>query len=122
MSQVEIIENEFCLQVAANQKLWTIQDEKGIPAPENSEKIRSMPFWSSHELAQAYISNASGYQAFQPLEIDWAVFAEKWAQGIHHDGLCVGLNWLAEQETNVDIEVAELVEKIKAAIKAKDAS
>jgi hypothetical protein len=109
----EELEAHFYQEVASNQCLFTIQDDKGIPAPLNSENIRSMPFWSNQQLAEDFVANSAGYQGFTVLTVAWSDFSEKWAQGIHQDGLCIGLNWLANVDKNIDVEVADAVEHIK---------
>lgn len=117
MLDIEQIETLFCQQIVQFNKVFTIQDEKGIPTPLNSENIRSMPFWSESTLAEAFIAKMSGYDAFNVLEIDREQFVDKWISGIHQDGLCIGLNWSAESDNNIDIEPAELADKIKLAAK-----
>jgi hypothetical protein len=106
----------FYQQIAGSRKIYTIQDEKGIPTPQNAEKIKAMPFWSSEQNAQNYIDNKAGYQGFNTLEIEWDVFADKWAQGLWRDGLCAGVNWLVEGEHEYDVELDELVKGVKALI------
>ncbi|WP_157964689.1 DUF2750 domain-containing protein [Algibacillus agarilyticus] len=113
MLDIEQIETLFCQQIVELDKVWTIQDEKGIPTPLNSENIRSMPFWSELTSAESFIAKMAGYEAFQVLEIAREAFVDKWISGIHQDGLCIGLNWSAESDNNIDIEPAELADKIK---------
>ncbi len=109
----------FYQEIASTQLLWTIQDEKGIPTPLNSEKIKAMPFWSSLDKAQAYIDGKEGYADFTTLEVSWPTFAEKWADGLWTDGLCAGVNWKSDSEKNYDVEAADLVKGVKTVISKK---
>ncbi|NTS76773.1 DUF2750 domain-containing protein [Catenovulum sp. SM1970] len=110
---------DFYQQVASDLNLFTIRDEQGIPTPNNSENIKAMPFWSSQALAQAYLEQAEGFANFEILPISWADFSEKWVPGMWRDGLCAGINWQATAESQIDVELDELVEAIKALIPAE---
>lgn len=114
MSQSAEFENTFCQALVDANTIYTIKDDKGIPTPNNSENIKTMPFWSSEQNAQAFIAKAQGYQGFEPLAVEWSVFVEKWATGLHKDGLCMGLDWVGDSAEGYDVEVAEFIATAKA--------
>jgi hypothetical protein len=96
--------HEFYKQVAKNKKVWTIRDEGGFPAPKNSEGIRVQPFWSSLSLVEKVIKNVPAYNGFEPYEIDWKSFRDKWLPGLKKDGLLIGVNWSGEKAMGYDLD------------------
>jgi hypothetical protein len=96
--------HEFYKQVAKNNKVWTVRDEGGFPAPKNSEGIRVQPFWSSLSRVAKVIKNVPAYNGFEPYEIDWESFRDKWLPGLKKDGLLIGVNWSGEKAMGYDLD------------------
>lgn len=94
----------FYRQVATEGKVWTVQDVGGIPAPLNSEGKRAMPFWSSLSRVKKIISNVPAYSGFEPKEISWEGFRDRWLTGLKRDGLLVGVNWSGPKAKGYDLE------------------
>ncbi len=106
----------FYRDVAANQRVWTVNDDEGFPAPLNADGRRSAPFWSSLERVQVIIANVDAYAGFRPREISWTDFRDKWLPGLERDGLLVGVNWSGSNATGYDIEPADVRRNVEAAI------
>lgn len=111
MSEIDV--TPFLAEIAASASIWTIQDDSGIPSTVNSEGEGSMPFWSSRQRALDFMAAVPGYAGFEPMEIAWDVFAEKWAPGLDRDDLLAGLNWEGSEARGLDLEPFELVEKVE---------
>ncbi|EGR1312237.1 TPA: DUF2750 domain-containing protein [Vibrio vulnificus] len=103
----------FYKEVAKNRVIWTCRDAKGFPAPFNSDGLRAMPFWSSLSRVQNSIVSSIAYESFEPIEISWETFVEKWAVGLARDGLLVGVNWSGENSSGYDLKPAELVANVE---------
>ena len=106
----------FYREVAANGTVWAIRDENGFPAPVNSDGKRAMPFWSLKSRALAVVGKPGAYKGFEPIEIGWQTFYEKWVPGLTRDGLLAGLNWNGASATGFDITPTELLRNVKAAM------
>jgi len=110
MSQSASQATKFYEEVAVHRKVWTIRDAGGFPAPLNSEGVRSQPFWSSLSRVEITINNVPAYSGFEPVEISWETFAQRWVPGLSKDGILVGVNWSGKNATGYDL-APDLVKK-----------
>ncbi len=93
----------FYRDVARHRRVWTIRDEGGYPAPMKSSGQRAQPFWSSPRRVQKIIKTVPAYAGFEPEEISWEEFRDKWLVGFQRDGLLVGVNWSGPHATGMDL-------------------
>jgi len=107
----------FYRDVAKNQKVWTIRDEGGFPAPKNGEGKRSQPFWSSLSRVEKIIETVPAYAGFEPYEISWSDFCRAWVPGMTKDGLLMGVNWSGKRALGYDLEPKKVQESVDALIK-----
>ncbi len=103
----------FASEVAQTREVWTIRDAGGFPAPKNSEGIRAHPFWSSLSRVQRIVKNVHAYAGFQPVEISWEEFRDKWLPGMERDGYLVGANWDGPRATGFDVKPNEVRQRIE---------
>ncbi len=103
----------FYREVAKNQKVWTIRDQGGFPAPKNREGKRSQPFWSSLSRVQTIIKKVPAYSGFEPYEISWDDFCNKWVPGLSKDGLLIGVNWSGDKALGFDLEPKQVQTSIE---------
>jgi hypothetical protein len=106
----------FYREVAESRTVWTVRDEGGFPAPLNGEGKRAMPFWSSFSRVQRIIKTVPAYSGFEPVEISWVEFCEKWIPGLVEVGLLVGVNWSGKRATGYDLEPALLKRNVESVI------
>lgn len=83
--------------------VWTIRDANGIPAPINTDGVRSMPFWSMRSRADRVIHHVDAYAASEPVEVSLDEFRQRWLPGLARDGLLVGLDWAGTRATGYDL-------------------
>lgn len=106
----------FYRDVAINKKVWTIRDDGGFPAPITSSGKRSQPFWSSLSRVQKIIKNVPAYSGFEPVELSWEEFRDKWLPGLEKDGLLIGVNWSGENATGYDLDSKWVTEAVEAQV------
>jgi hypothetical protein len=116
MSQASSQAWPFYRDVARNRKVWTVRDARGFPAPKTSSGKRVQPFWSSRSRVERIIKVVPAYSRFEPYEISWEEFCDKWAPGLSEDGLLVGVNWSGKRAVGYDMEPRRLVENVQAVI------
>lgn len=107
----------FYKDVAKNKKVWTIRDEGGYPAPKTRTGQRSQPFWSTLSRVQKIIKNVPAYNDFEPVELSWDEFRDKWLPGLTKDGLLVGVNWSGKNATGYDLDAPWVRECVEIQIK-----
>ncbi|GAA0656611.1 DUF2750 domain-containing protein [Rheinheimera tangshanensis] len=107
----------FYKDVAKNKKVWTIRDEGGYPAPKTRTGQRSQPFWSTLSRVQKIIKNVPAYNGFEPVELSWDEFRDKWLPGLTKDGLLVGVNWSGKNATGYDLDAPWVRECVEIQIK-----
>jgi len=106
----------FYREVAASRVVWTIRDAGGFPAPIVEGGKRAQPFWSSRTRVERIIKTVPDYAGFEPYEISWNDFQNKWAPGLTADGLLVGVNWSGSRAVGYDLEPQRLVDCVQAVI------
>jgi hypothetical protein len=102
----------FYTQSVENDAVWTVRDEGGYPAPENSEGRRAQPFWSSRSRVERIIKNVPAYDGFEPEEIPLNDFLDTWLGELESDGLLIGLNWSGPRATGYDLEPQAVKEAV----------
>jgi len=113
MSQAASQAWAFYRDVAKNGRLWTIRDEGGFPAPQGS-KGRAQPFWSSLSRVQRILEAVPAYRGFEPYEISWGDFCEKWVPVLARDDIRVGVNWSGARAVGYDLEPASVQRSVEA--------
>ncbi|HEY2787522.1 MAG TPA: DUF2750 domain-containing protein [Fimbriiglobus sp.] len=116
MSQAASQAWAFYRDVAKSRVVWTVRDDGGFPAPKTSSGQRAQPFWSSRSRVEKIIKNVPAYADFEPYEITWDDFCEKWVPGMTKDGLLVGVNWSGKRAVGYDIEPERLKQSVEAVI------
>jgi hypothetical protein len=114
MSQAASQAWAFYRDVARSRKLWTVRDARGFPAPANSSGQRAQPFWSSESRVRRIIKNVPEYSGFEPVELSWLEFRERWVPGLESDGLLVGVNWSGPRATGFDLSPSLVVRSVEA--------
>jgi hypothetical protein len=94
----------FYKQVAKEGKVWTIKDSGGFPAPKTAEGKRAQPFWSSLSRVEKIRKNVPAYATFEPHEISWESFRDRWLPGLKKDGLLIGVNWSGKRAMGYSLE------------------
>jgi Protein of unknown function (DUF2750) len=94
--------------VRASGRVWTVEDDDGIPAPINADGRRSMPFWSTRSRVERIIAAVPAYAGFRPCELTVEEFGTRWLEDLERDGLLVGINWSGAAATGYDVEPAEV--------------
>ena len=113
MSQATSQAAIFYREVAATGRLWTIHDAEGFPAPMNAEGKRAAPFWSSLARVEKIIASVPAYAGFEPLELSWPVFEQRWVPGLSRDGILVGINWSGSRVTGYDVEPQQVAANVR---------
>ena len=113
MTQAASHASAFYREVAANQRVWTVRDEGGFPAPKTHDGRRSQPFWSSLSRVEAIIENVPAYAVFEPYEISWSDFCRAWVPGLMNDGLLMGVNWSGPKAFGYDLEPKTVQEHVE---------
>jgi hypothetical protein len=90
--------------VRAKGKLWTLEDDQGVPAPRNEDGKRATPFWSTRSRVENVIASVPAYAGFRPRELTLEEFRTRWLDGLERDGLLVGINWSGASATGYDVE------------------
>ena len=107
----------FYKQVAKERKVWTIRDEGGFPAPKNRDGVRAQPFWSSLSRVEKIIKNVPAYNDFEPYELNWESFRDRWLPGLKKDGLLVGVNWSGNKAMGYELDSDWVEEAVEIQIK-----
>ena len=94
--------------VRTGASVWTVEDDNGIPAPENAEGRRAMPFWSSRSRVERIVATVPEYAGFRPREVPLDEYRSRWLDGLERDGLLVGVNWSGSGATGYDVEPGDV--------------
>ncbi|MCY3003821.1 MAG: DUF2750 domain-containing protein [Planctomycetota bacterium] len=109
----------FYREVARHQMVWTVRDALGFPAPMTDSGRRSAPFWSSLSRVNKIIQTVPAYSGFEPHEVPWAVFCERWIPGLAKDATLVGVNWSGPHATGYDLEPHEVRANVEYAMRSR---
>jgi hypothetical protein len=116
MSQASSQAWAFYRDVASNRVLWTVRDAGGFPAPVTASGKRAQPFWSSRSRVERIVKSVPAYSGFEPYEVSWEDFCNKWVPGLANDGLLIGVNWSGKRAVGYDIEPERLQQSVQALI------
>jgi len=116
MSQAASQAWAFYREVAVNRVVWTVRDEGGFPAPITSSGERAQPFWSSRSRVEQIIRTVPAYSGFEPYEVSWEDFCQKWIPGLAKDGMKVGVNWSGKRAVGYDLEPEHVRQNVEAII------
>lgn len=100
----------FYRSVATHQRLWTLRDAGGFPAPVTASGSRAQPFWSRRALAEWFIQTVPAYRAFTLVEVTYADFRDRWVPGLVASSVLVGIDWTGPGLTGDDYECAWVCE------------
>jgi hypothetical protein len=103
----------FYADVARTSRVWTLRDSGGFPCPERQDGKRAMPFWSSEARVRKVIASVPAYAGFEPVEIEWPAFRDRWLKGLVEDELLVGVNWSGSRAVGYDVEPATALAAIE---------
>jgi hypothetical protein len=113
MSQAASQWSAFAREVAKSLRVWTVRDKDGFPAMSTSDGKPAQPFWSSLSRVERIVHTVVAYSSFQPHELSWNEFRDRWLPGLERDGLVVGVNWSGPRATGYDIEPSAVRERIE---------
>ena len=116
MSQAASQAWAFYREVAKTRVVWTVRDEDGFPLPMTSSGKRAQPFWSSRSRVERIIETVPAYSGFEPCEVSWEDFCNKWVPDFVKDNLLVGVNWSGKRAVGYDIDAENLVRSVEAVI------
>jgi hypothetical protein len=103
----------FIKEIIKHGTVWTIKDDGGIPTSTNIDGETSMPFWSLKSRAEKIIENVPAYRGFEPSEIKFDEFLNRWLIGLEKDGLYLGVNWSGMRATGYDIKPKRVLQRIQ---------
>lgn len=109
MSQAASQAAAFYRDVAKTGRLWTVEDDGGVPVPQTASGRRAMPFWSSVSRVKKIIATVPAYSGFRPRELTWTEFLDSWLPDLTQDGALVGVNWSGARASGYDLEPHQLV-------------
>jgi len=92
--------------------VFGVQDEDGLPAPQDGDGVRAMPFWSRLSRAEKIVASVPAYTQMKPVEIALDEFINRWLPGLERDGLLVGLNWSGARATGYDLTPSEVLARL----------
>ena len=104
---------QFVKEVCRTKVVWSIKDAGGFPAPRDAHGKRVMPFWSSAEMAKAFIAKTGSYSAFKPAQVTLEEFIDDWLPTLQEDGIGVGVNWPGAKGHGFDIDPHTLLGSIQ---------
>ena len=94
----------FRREVAQEDRVWSIRDARGFPAPGDADGTRAMPFWSKPSRAKRVVAQVEAYHDFDVVEIPFGPWLDGWLPGLVRDGLLVGVNWAGSHATGFDLD------------------
>ena len=107
MSQAASQAAAFRKDILRSGKVFTIEDDGGMPAPETAEGRRALPFWSTRSRAEKIITGVEAYRGFRPVEWTLEEFEEQ-LDALEDDGMLVGVNWSGSGAKGYDVEPADV--------------
>lgn len=102
----------FVREVASYRRVWTLRDADGVPTATGANGT-AMPFWSTLCRVEQIIANVPAYSGFEPIELSWETFRDRWLSGLERDGLLVGINWTGPRALGYDLTPEEVLTKIE---------
>jgi Protein of unknown function (DUF2750) len=96
----------FRREAPGAERVFSIRDEDGFPAPQDADGTRALPFWSKASRAERVITLVGAYRGFDVVEVGLDDWLERWLPALQRDGLLVGINWAGAHATGYDLAPA----------------
>jgi hypothetical protein len=65
------------------------------------------------------IERVPAYAAFEPHEIPWESFRDRWLPGLKRDGILIGVNWSGERAKGYDLDSDWILKAIELQMEAQ---
>ena len=104
----------FFREIGAEGRVWTLEDDGGVPAPRGTDGHRAMPFWSRRSRVERIIATVPAYARFRPREVSGEDFVGRWLPGLARDGLLVGLSWSGPRAQGHDFAPENVLTRLNA--------
>jgi uncharacterized protein DUF2750 len=98
----------FRREVPQEDRVWSIRDERGFPAPKDPAGNRALPFWSKPSRVTRVIDQVPVYGRFDIVEIRLDDWLDRWLPWLQRDGLLVGVNWSGSRATGYDMSATQV--------------
>lgn len=96
----------FIDKVTVSQKLWALQDPTSgdwvVCDSLDFDNTDAMPLFSSAAAATAYCEDE--WDQYKAVTISVDDYLEHWVNNLNDDGVLVGLDWLADEQSSVEID------------------
>ena len=76
----------FRREAPAEDRVFSIRDPGGIPAPADADANRAVPFWSKSSRAERVTILVPAYRGFDVVEIDLGDWLRRWLPELDRDG------------------------------------
>jgi hypothetical protein len=93
----------FRREAAQKKRVFSIRDQDGFPAPEETDGTRAVPFWSKSSRAHKVVGQVAAYNDFDVVEIGMDDWLDHWLPGLEQNGYLVGVNWAGARATGYDV-------------------
>ncbi|CRK84722.1 DUF2750 domain-containing protein [Neobacillus massiliamazoniensis] len=103
--------SSFIEEIVKQQKVWSIENEEGIPIAANMNGNSLMPFWSSKLNAEKIINCVPAYREYKTTDISLDKFLQ-WLTELENEELLIGTNWRGKQLIGHEMEPKEVIEQI----------
>ena|SRR5688572_22726834 len=113
MSQAAAQAAAFLTEVARGGRLWALSGKSGMPTA-RTRQGHAVPFWSSQARAEAVVSSVAAYREYEPVELNWVEFRDKWLADLEREGLRVGVNWTGQRAMGYDFDAASVRARVEA--------
>ena len=113
MTQAAAQASAFYQEVARHRRVWTLRGDKGFPTSRTPEG-HAIPFWSSLARAQHIATTVASYAGYEPVELGWEEFRDRWLPDLEREGLRIGVNWTGARAIGYDLTPADLRRNVEA--------
>lgn len=100
MTEMQGALKSFIDNVKESQMLWGLMDAEGegwvVCDSSEYEETDVMPLWSSEAKASEHCTDE--WSTYKATAIPLVEFLEYWVEDLNHDGVLVGVDWLANEE------------------------
>jgi hypothetical protein len=119
VSQASAQAAQFFDEVADSATVWMVRGSGGLPTVPTPQGP-AVPFWSSRARAAAIVAAVPAYRSFEPVQVTWTDFRDRWLPDLAREGLRIGVNWTGKTATGYDFEASTVQERIEAAMARSD--
>jgi hypothetical protein len=106
---------QFFDEVSRTATVWMVRGPAGLPTVKTPQGP-AVPFWSSRARAAAIVAALPAYRGFEPAEISWTDFRDRWLPDLSREGLRIGVNWTGANAIGYDFEGAVVRQRIEAVL------